>query len=198
MNIKLTILSAAMGGLALAWAVSAFVARDYSKRNREIFTEMAYSESSKAQGESAVLPGGMVQQSPPEGTLYRGQYSYFAPGVPLDKLGPDDLARVKAHANPYAGVDADKRAALEAQGATLFVNNCQSCHGVNGAAGAPVAAFGIGATNLPANVGKYSDGELFHIIGYGVRTMPAHEDHVRADDRWKLILQLRKLAGGKP
>lgn len=198
MNIKLTILSAVLGGLALSWAISAFVARDYSVRNREIFTEMAYSESAKAQSKSDVLPGGIVQQSPPDGTLYRGQYSYFAPAVPLEKLSADELARVKAHSNPYANAAVDKLAALEAQGNTLYVNNCQSCHGINGAAGAPVAAFGIGATNLQANVAKYTDGELFHIIGYGVRTMPAHEDHVRADDRWKLILHLRKLAGGKP
>ncbi len=198
MNLKLTILSAVFGGLALSWAISAFIARDYSVRNREIFTEMAYSETAKSQGKSDVLPGGLVQQSPPEGTRFRGQYSHLAPIVPLDKLSADDLAKVRAHNNPYAGAGVERLAALEAQGATLYVNNCQSCHGINGAAGAPVAAFGIGATNLPANLGKYTDGELFHIIGYGVRTMPAHEDHVRADERWKLILHLRKLAGAKP
>ena len=204
MNIKLTILCAIFGGLACAWGIAALFARDTSVRNREIFTEMAYSPALEAQMQNDQLPGGTNQQSPPEGTLYVGQYHYFAPAKPLigirpeDGLNPEELAAVKAHGNPFSALSAEKRALLETQGAAIFANQCQTCHGVGGAGGAPVAQFGIGATNLPANVGKYSDGELFHIIPYGIRTMPAHNDHLRADDRWKVILHLRKLAGGQP
>lgn len=198
MNLKLTILSAICAGLACAWGIAALFARDTSVRNREIFTEMAYAPAVEAQAHTDLLPNGLTQQSPPEGTLYVGQFHYFAPAKPWDQLLGNDLEAVKNHANPYAGLAADLRAKAAAQGATVFVNQCQSCHGVDGGGGAPVALFGIGATNLPANVNKYSDGDLFHIITYGIKSMPAHGDHVKAEDRWKLVLHMRKLAGGKP
>ncbi|MCC6150788.1 MAG: cytochrome c [Planctomycetes bacterium] len=198
MNNKLTVLAAILGALACSWAVASFLARDNSQRNRELFTEMAYSPAAEAQMQNEQLPGGMVQQSPPEGTLHVAQYHYAAPAKPYNDLIGNDLEFVNRNTSPFAGLDAEKRALRLAEGTTLFVNQCQSCHGAGGGGGAPVAAFGIGATNLPANVGKYSDGALFHIITYGVRTMPAHGDHLRAEDRWKIILYLRKIAEGQP
>ncbi|MBP9890738.1 MAG: cytochrome c [Planctomycetes bacterium] len=198
MNNKLTVLCAVFGALACSWGVASLLARDNSERNRELFTEMAYSPAAEAQMKNNQLPGGITQQSPPEGTLHVSQYHYAAPAKPYNELTGNDFDLVNRNANPFAGLAVDKRAARLAEGTTLFVNQCQSCHGVGGAGGAPVAAFGIGATNLPANVGKYSDGALFHIITHGVRTMPAHGDHLRAEDRWKIILYLRKIAEGQP
>jgi mono/diheme cytochrome c family protein len=198
MNNKLTVLSAIFGALACSWAVASLLARDNSVRNREIFTEMAYSPAAEAQMKNDQLPGGVVQQSPPEGTLHMSQYHYAAPAKLFNELIGNDLEYVNRNSSPFAGLEANQRALRQAEGAALFVSQCQSCHGINGGGGAPVAAFGIGATNLPANVGKYSDGALFHIITYGVRTMPAHGDHLRAEDRWKIILHLRKIAEGQP
>ena len=198
MNNKLTVLAAILGALACSWAVASILARDNRERNRELFTEMAYSPAAEAQMKNDQHHGGMVQQSPPEGTLHTGQYHYAAPAKPYNELLGNDLEYVNRNTSPFAGLDADKRALRQAEGAALFVNQCQSCHGVNVGGGAPVAAFGIGATNLPANVGKYSDGALFHIITHGVRNMPAHGDHLRAEDRWKIILHLRKIAEGQP
>lgn len=198
MNNKLTVLCAVFGALACSWGVASLLARDNRERNRELFTEMAYSPAAEAQMKNNQLPGGITQQSPPEGTLHVSQYHYAAPAKPYNELTGNDFDLVNRNANPFAGLAVDKRAARLAEGTTLFVNQCQSCHGVGGAGGAPVAAFGIGATNLPANVGKYSDGALFHIITHGVRTMPAHGDHLRAEDRWKIILYLRKIAEGQP
>jgi mono/diheme cytochrome c family protein len=198
MNLKLTILSGVFAGLALAWAVAALIARDYSERNKEIFTEMAYSVAAESQGRSEVLPGGLVEQAPPEGTLYRGQQRYFAPPVPLEKLGAEDAGKVKNNINPYANLTGDTRAQVLLGGEKLYVKSCESCHGAKGAGTGEVVRFGIGATNLQTNLVKYTDGELFHIITCGVRTMPAHDGHVRFDDRWKLVVYLRNLQGGRP
>lgn len=198
MNIKLTVLSAIFAGLACSWAIAALFARDTSVRNREIFTEMAYGPSVKAQSRNDLFADGLSQQSPPDGTFHNLQDTFVSPAKPWDALLGNDSERVKNRPNPLMSRPPEERAVLAAQGATVFVNQCQSCHGVNGEGGAPVALFGIGATNLPANVNKYSDGDLFHIITYGIKTMPAHGDHVKSDDRWKLVLHLRKLAGGQP
>ena len=196
MNTKLSIFAGLLGGLAAAFAVVSLLGRDYRVRNREIFTEMQYSLADESQAESAVLPGGIVEQPPPEGAIYRGQKPYEFTKVPLDKLGAEELGRIKLIANPHTNAPPDHQAWLLDRGKSLFAASCASCHGASGTGGAPVSAFGIGATNLQANAGKYTDGELYHIITCGVRTMPAHEDHLRPDDRWNLILFLRQLQGG--
>jgi len=45
------------------------------------------------------------------------------------------------------------------------------------------------------------DGEMFHIITFGQRNMPAHAAQLTREDRWKVILHVRalqqKAAGGK-
>jgi hypothetical protein len=37
------------------------------------------------------------------------------------------------------------------------------------------------------------DGQMFHVITYGQKLMPSQASQVRADDRWRLILQVRRL-----
>ncbi|MCC6572280.1 MAG: cytochrome c [Planctomycetes bacterium] len=196
MNAKLSIIAGILGGLAAAFGIVSLLARDYRVRNREIFTEMQYSVAAESQAEHPVLPGGIVEQPPAEGSHYRGQKPYVFSKVALEKLSADELALVKAQINPAAGVDGDRRVWLLDRGKAVFAASCASCHGQTGTGGAPVSTFGIGATNLQVGVAKYTDGELYHIITSGVRSMPAHEGHVRPDDRWATILFLRQLQGG--
>ncbi|GIK52858.1 MAG: cytochrome c [Planctomycetaceae bacterium] len=199
MNYKLTILSAVLGGLALAWAVAGLVGRDDTVRNREIFTEMQYSVAAESQGVNEHLPGGLVEQPPAEGTKYRGQKHYALPAVKWDKLSPEDLARAKNNTGPYAMASQEVRDADAVKGEALFVKACQSCHGAAGALGAPVEKFYPGIANLQTAAAKaYSDGELFHIITHGVRNMPGHASILKTDERWKVILYLRKVQGVKP
>lgn len=196
MNAKMSILSGVLGGLAAAWLLVALLARDFSKRNFEIFTEMQYSVAAESQAEHPILPDGIVEQPPVEGTIYRGQRPYPFSKVPHERLAADELARVRQNSNPLALAAAEDRAVALARGSAVFASGCASCHGPTGAGGAPVATFGVGATNLQVVGDKYTDGELYHIITAGVRTMAPHEAHVRPDDRWKLILFLRTLQGG--
>jgi len=183
------ILLGALGGFCLAALASALIVRDYSKPNREIFTEMAYSYAAESQREydAEVLPGGMVQQPAPEGTLYRGQKVYDPEGV---NKKPEDAAGLN---NPYKADEA-----VLARGAELYRMSCSPCHGLNAGGGAPVTKYGIAAPSLLAGSPKArSDGELFHIITRGFNTMAPHAAHVKHDDRWKIILHLRDLQSGK-
>jgi len=40
---------------------------------------------------------------------------------------------------------------------------------------------------------KLRDGEIFHTITLGIRSMGAHGSQIRPEDRWKLIIYIRKL-----
>jgi hypothetical protein len=45
------------------------------------------------------------------------------------------------------------------------------------------------------NAVKLKDGEIFHTITLGIRSMGAHGSQIRPDDRWKLVQYIRKLQG---
>jgi hypothetical protein len=44
---------------------------------------------------------------------------------------------------------------------------------------------------------KLRDGEIYHTITLGIRSMGAHGSQIRPDDRWMLIMYIRKLQEGK-
>jgi mono/diheme cytochrome c family protein len=87
--------------------------------------------------------------------------------------------------------------------------NCAVCHGASGRGGGGEIAFGIvgayGLSVAPSNITApatqaWPDGELFHTITNGVRTMPAYGHQVKVQDRWAIVAYLRVLqyAAGNP
>jgi hypothetical protein len=40
---------------------------------------------------------------------------------------------------------------------------------------------------------KLKDGEIYHTITLGIRSMGAHGSQIGPDDRWKLVLYIRTL-----
>ncbi|MCB9936089.1 MAG: c-type cytochrome [Planctomycetes bacterium] len=202
-----------LGAIAAALAAG-FLQRDFSKRNIEYFPDMGYSEAwesqltndySKKYADStpelppAIEKWGTAEMAPPVGTVYRGQQRLEVPAeVPTGDN--ERLAWARANlSNPYANTGGEDQARVLQRGKNLFRMNCQGCHGVDGVGMAPVTKYGIGAPTL-ANAtvrDKYKDGEIFYIITFGIRTMPAHKNHVKYDDRWKLIRYLRELQKGK-
>jgi mono/diheme cytochrome c family protein len=183
---------------------SAYLLRDFSQRNLEYMPDMAYSPAWKSQTTHPRARGGEVLPEriavwgtadlpPPEGTIYRGQRRLgIAPGA-------EGLEQSRSLVNPYADLTGNEREAVLRRGQQLFVMNCQACHNVNGAGDAPVTRFGIGAPQINDAItrDKYTDGELVHIITWGINTMPAHSSHVDLDDRWKVVLYLRSLQEGR-
>lgn len=172
---------------ALVWAIS----RDFSKPNAEIFTEMAHSFAAETLDQSTVLPGGIVQQPPPEGSIYRGQGHFpFAPG-------PEEATRAGAEWQMPEPLRVD--AALAARGARVFRNACTTCHGDRGQGNDMLAAAGFPKPpSLTADRAKsLSDGQLYHIIVHGQGAMAPHATHVSPADRWAVVEHLRTLQGGR-
>lgn len=201
-------------GAVTSALVAGFLLRDFGKRNIEYFPDMGYSEAWESQTThdyakkyadyTPELPPyiekwGTAEMPPPDGTVYRGQKTLSIPADVPTGLN-DRLAWAKVNlSNPYANVGGHDQELVLKRGKNLFRHSCQGCHGVDGVGMAPVTKFGIGAPALDTAVvrDKYSDGELFYVITFGINTMPAHKNHVKYDDRWKLIRYLRELQKGK-
>lgn len=66
-------------------------------------------------------------------------------------------------------------------GKALFMNNCASCHGVDGILGMS------GAKNLTET--SLSDAEINKIITYGKKTMPAFKELIPTDEEIDAVVQ---------
>ncbi|MGD2063742.1 MAG: cytochrome c [Nitrospirota bacterium] len=83
------------------------------------------------------------------------------------------------------------------RGEWLFQTYCMPCHGKDGAGDGPVARLMV----LPppdltfAQPAQRSDGYLYATIRNGSIVMPAYGDAMSADERWQVVLFLRKLQG---
>jgi cytochrome c553 len=81
-------------------------------------------------------------------------------------------------------------------GQAKFNTYCSPCHDRTG------TGQGIVPTRVPAwqpsnliedRVVQFADGEIFHVISEGRRTMPAYKFQVSVEDRWAIIAYLRVL-----
>jgi mono/diheme cytochrome c family protein len=160
--------------------------RDLALRNYEWPTQMQYSPAYHSQTPNPVLPNGMTGQAPVPATIPRG-FRPFHYG-----LGEAEEARAgRELVNPFQPTPEHL-----ARGAQVYANHCAVCHGATGAGDGPIVPK---FPNPPAYTAEQSknrlDGTLFHVITLGRKDMPAQAAKVSADDRWKVILYIRKLQG---
>ena len=194
------IATGALIGAIVAGCIAGYLQRDFGKRNLEYqpWPDMSISKAAesqmvygRAEGDKIIspLPRGATDLLPPEGTVYAGQQFYDLAAKEIDKAKP--------RTSPIAGIGGADRDAALARGKEVFMHVCQACHGVDGIGQAPVTLYGVPAPTIANKLirDRYTDGELFHIITHGTQNgnMPAHAAHVKIDDRWKVILYLRKL-----
>jgi mono/diheme cytochrome c family protein len=168
-----------LGGLAM-------INRNTAARNLEWPTQMQYSPAYLSQTANPVLPNGMTDQPPVPGTIPRG-YQPFHYGS-----GAEEALRAgNAIKNPFEPTEENL-----ARGQQVFSNYCAVCHGATGAGDGPLIPK---YPNPPAyNTEKskaLADGNMFHVITLGRNNMPSHAAQVSSDDRWKVILYIRKLQG---
>ncbi|HLG14739.1 MAG TPA: cytochrome c [Blastocatellia bacterium] len=160
--------------------------RDTRVRNREFPTQMQNSPAYLSQTANPVLPNAMTEQAPVPGTIPRGfQPFHYGPGA-------EEAARAgRELANPFKPT-----AENLARGGHVYANYCAVCHGATGGGDGPVIPK---YPNPPAYTTEKSkavaDGTMFHVITVGRNNMPSHAAQVSADDRWKVILYIRKLQG---
>jgi mono/diheme cytochrome c family protein len=160
--------------------------RNVGVRNLEWPTQMQYSPAYLSQTTNPILPNGMTQQPAVPGTLPRGhQPFHYGPGpAEADRAG-------RELKNPF-----QPTAENLARGEYVFSNYCQVCHGASGAGDGPIIPK---YPNPPAyqteQAKALSDGSMFHVIALGRNNMPPHAAQIATDDRWKVILYIRKLQG---
>ena len=160
------------------------MSRNTNVRNFEWPTQMQYSPAYRSQTANPVLPNGMTEQPPVFGTLPRGFEPFH--------YGPEPAEAERAGRelkNPFTATPENL-----ARGQYIFSNYCLVCHGATGGGDGPLVPK---YPNPPSYVTEKSkalpDGNMFHVITVGRNNMPSHAAQVSADDRWKVILYIRKL-----
>ena len=172
----------ALGLLGLA----ALLRRDPSRLNLEpLPADMVRSPALVTGGRSALFPDGIVQRSPPEGSVARG-------ALPLG-FGPSAEEALRAGRELVNPVPAD--VAASARGKLVFARVCAGCHGPAGRADAPALLRGVPPppTLIRPETRALPDGEIFHVLTFGRKNMPSAALQTSRDDRWKVIRYLRTL-----
>ncbi|HLU99852.1 MAG TPA: cytochrome c [Acidobacteriota bacterium] len=184
--------------LAFIWVAALYLihvlfGEKADRRGLEYFPDMAYSKAAETQGAYSVFPGQMTQQLPVPGTFHRDQ--------PLVQFSADEEGRRKAGeelANPLQSSSdrsQEEDAATAGRGRVLYSRFCQPCHGTNGEGDGAVVRRGYPpppSLRRPTTVG-YADGELYHIISYGIGNMPAYRSLIPLEERWMIVRHLREL-----
>ncbi len=162
------------------------ISRDTNVRNREWPTQMQYSPAYLSQTTNPVLPHGMTQQPAVTGTIPRGfQPFHYRPEPAEAERAGRELK------NPFAPTEENL-----ARGQYVYANQCAVCHGAGGAGDGPIIPKYPNPPAFHTDKSKaLPDGNLFHVITLGRNNMPPHAAQVSADDRWKVILYIRKMQG---
>lgn len=179
-----------MRTLKIIWVTAAALAltgcAGQTSRNTPIvvFTDMDYQRRYEPQGGSSIFPDGRATRRPVEGTVARGMMGY------------DDAFLSGVVNNQYIGKNPRNIDAQLLQiGQRRFNTYCSPCHDRTGQGRGLV---GQRATWIPTNlhedrVKQFNDGEIFHVITNGRRTMPAYKIQVTPDDRWAIVAYVRAL-----
>jgi cytochrome c5 len=160
--------------------------RNPAVRNLEWPTQMQTSPAYLSQTPNPVLPGKMTQQTPVPGTIPRGfQPFHYGPTA-------EEAARAgRELKNPVAPTPEHL-----ARGQQVYANYCAVCHGATGGGDGPLIPKYPNPPSYKTDQSKaLPDGAMFHVITLGRKNMPSHAAQVSADDRWKVILYIRKLQG---
>ena len=85
--------------------------------------------------------------------------------------------------------------ASTAAGQQLYVSFCQPCHGREGHGDGPTIKRGFQPppSLLTQRARDLRDGQLFHILTFGQKLMPAQAGQLSIDDRWRAVAWVRQL-----
>ena len=153
----------------------------------EYFPNMHDSPAREAMEDEPFFKDGMAMRQPPAGTVPRGYIPYPFEGSP-DTLKGGWTNPLKATRENYES------------GEKKYQTFCTPCHGVTGEGNGRVVGgyprFSVPMFNfnlLSPKIKGWSDGQLFHMITVGRGQMPAYAYQIPREDRWKIVMYLRKL-----
>lgn len=120
---------------------------------------------------------------PAPNTIARGYMPYAYPNTPEGYEAAGANLR-----NPLPSSEANLK-----EGEDLYVKYCVHCHGAGGEGDGLVGGKLPGPPPAYSTLKNLPDGKMFHTITYGKGLMGAHASLVSKDERWKLVLYIRKL-----
>jgi len=130
---------------------------------------------------------------PVAGTIARGDISYH---LTNDSAG---MQAANALRNPYDTVTAAPEVMKEAE--RLYLVNCGICHGPKLDGNGPLYNSGNGPYPVaPRNLTDpytkaLTDGHIFHVITYGIRSMGSYASQLKPEQRWWVIKYIRSKQG---
>lgn len=149
-----------------------------------VFPDMRWQGRYDPQERSSFFSDALASRRPVEGTVPRG------------RMKDDDAFFTGVVNNQYVGRNPLKLdESLMATGQRRFNTYCSPCHDRTGQGRGLVAQR---ATWIPTNlhesrVKQFNDGEIFHVITNGRRSMPSYRFQITEDDRWAIVAYVRAL-----
>jgi mono/diheme cytochrome c family protein len=118
---------------------------------------------------------------PPEHSVARGHRPYHYASVEEAEKGFTK--------NPLP-----RSMAVLSKGQKIFNTYCIACHGPRGYGDGPVVnPFPIPKSLQSADMMKWNDGHIYHVITKGQGVMPSYAQQIQPDDRWAVIHYVRAL-----
>ena len=161
--------------------------RDRNNPGWDYFPDMFYSTAYETYSKNPNFENGMTMRVPVEGTIPRDftPFEYTNDPESRKKAGKELL-------NPFTATSE-----MLSRGQLVYTTFCLGCHGISGKGDGRLFTSGLYPLKPLSLSGdtaaKLKDGEIFHTITLGIRSMGAHGSQIRPDDRWKLVLYIRKL-----
>jgi mono/diheme cytochrome c family protein len=161
--------------------------RDRNNPGWDFFPDMFYTSAYKTYSKNPNFEDGMTMRVPVTGTVPRD----FTPFGYTN----DPESRIKAGKELINPVLATPESL--SRGKAVYTIFCTGCHGISGKGDGHLYSSGLYPLKPLSLSGdtaaKLKDGEIFHTITLGIRSMGAHGSQIRPEDRWKLVLYIRKL-----
>jgi len=161
--------------------------RQRNMRGYDFIPDMVYSRAYETYSENPNFTDSASMRVPEANTVPRG----FLPF----RYKNDTISRIKAGnelVNPFQTTTETVE-----RGKLIFTTFCIHCHGKGGAGDGILFTSGLYPLQPKSLSGetaaKLKDGEIYHTITLGIRSMGAHGSQIRPDDRWKLVIYIRKL-----
>jgi len=161
--------------------------RERNNPGWDYFPDMFYSTAYETNTKNPNFADGMTMRVPVAGTIPREF-------IPFEYTN-DPESRIKAGeelVNPFL-----KNSETLSRGKLIYTTFCLGCHGIGGNGDGRLFTSGLyplkPLTISGESAVKLKDGEIYHTITLGIRSMGAHGSQIRPDDRWKLVLYVRTL-----
>jgi len=161
--------------------------RDRNNPGWDYFPDMFYSTAYETNTPNPNFKDGMTMRTPVPGTVSRDylQFDYTNDPESRIKAGNELVNQMLPNSDNIA------------RGKQVYTTFCIGCHGSKGEGDGRLFTSGLyplkPLTLAGSSAQKLKDGEIYHTITLGIRSMGAHGSQIRPEDRWKLVLYIRTL-----